>query len=212
MPTAQQILSQKLRSVWPHLHERGRRILAAAEALARGRGGVSQVSRACGLSRVTILQGIRDLEAPVLPEGRIRRPGGGRKALVTQDPSLPQVLESLVEPLARGDPQSPLRWTCKSTRRLASELTAQKHPISHGKVAQLLRGLDYRLQGTRKTEEGTDHPDRDAQFRYINRAVRRALAQSAPVISVDTKKKALVGNFANPGRQWRPTKTAPLRR
>ena len=127
---------------------------------------------------------------------------------MTQDPSLPQVLESLVEPLARGDPQSPLRWTCKSTRTLASELTAQAHPISHEKVAQLLRGLDYRLQGTRKTEEGTDHPDRDAQFRYINRTVRRALAQGAPVISVDTKKKELVGNFANPGRQWRPTKTA----
>ena len=208
MPTSQPILSQKLRSVWPHLHERGRRILAAAEALVRGRGGVSQVSRACGLSRVTILQGIRDLQAPALPEGRIRRAGGGRKALETQDPALPAVLESLVEPLARGDPQSPLRWTCKSTRTLASELTAQAHPISHEKVAQLLRGLDYRLQGTRKTEEGTDHPDRDAQFRYINRTVRRALAQGAPVISVDTKKKELVGNFANPGRQWRPTKTA----
>ena len=208
MPTSQQILSQKLRSVWPHLHERGRRILAAAEALVRGRGGVSQVSRACGLSRVTILQGIRDLQAPALPEGRIRRAGGGRKALETQNPALPAVLESLVEPLARGDPQSPLRWTCKSTRTLASELTAQAHPISHEKVAQLLRGLDYRLQGTRKTEEGTDHPDRDAQFRYINRTVRRALAQGAPVISVDTKKKELVGNFANPGRQWRPTKTA----
>ena len=208
MPTAHQILSQKLRRVWPHLHERGRRILAAAEALARGRGGVSQVSRACGLSRVTILQGIRDLEAPALPAGRIRRAGGGRKALVTQDPSLPDVLESLVEPLARGDPQSPLRWTCKSTRTLASELTGQEHPIRHEKVAQLLRGLDYRLQGTRKTEEGTDHPDRDAQFRYINRTVRRALAQGAPVISVDTKKKELVGNFANQGRQWRPTKTA----
>ena len=208
MPTSQPILSQKLRSVWPHLHERGRRILAAAEALVRGRGGVSQVSRACGLSRVTILQGIRDLQAPALPEGRIRRAGGGRKALETQNPALPAVLESLVEPLARGDPQSPLRWTCKSTRTLASELTAQAHPISHEKVAQLLRGLDYRLQGTRKTEEGTDHPDRDAQFRYINRTVRRALAQGAPVISVDTKKKELVGNFANPGRQWRPTKTA----
>ena len=208
MPTAHQILSQKLRRVWPHLHERGRRILAAAEALARGRGGVSQVSRACGLSRVTILQGIRDLKAPALPEGRIRRSGGGRKALVTHDPSLPDLLESLVEPLARGDPQSPLRWTCKSTRTLASELTAQEHPISHEKVAQLLRELDYRLQGTRKTEEGTDHPDRDAQFRYINRTVCRALAQGAPVISVDTKKKELVGNFANQGRQWRPTKTA----
>jgi hypothetical protein len=184
-------------------------MLAAAEALAWGHGGVSQVSRACGLSRVTILHGIRDLAEPALPEGRVRRAGGGRKSLVTQDPGLPQVLESLVEPLARGDPQSPLRWTCKSTRTLARELTARQHPISHEKVAQLLRGLDYRLQGTRKTEEGRDHPDRDAQFGYINRAVRRALAQGTPVISADTKKKELVGNFANPGRQWRPTKTAP---
>ena len=184
-------------------------MLAAAEAVALGHGGVSQVSRACGLSRVTILHGIRDLAEPALPEGRVRRAGGGRKSLVTQDPALPQVLESLVEPLARGDPEAPLRWTCKSTRTLARELTTRQHPISHEKVAQLLRGLDYRLQGTRKTEEGADHPDRDAQFRYINRAVRRALAQGAPVISTDTKKKELVGNFDNPGQQWRPTKTAP---
>jgi Rhodopirellula transposase DDE domain len=184
-------------------------MLAAAEAVALGRGGVSQISRACGLSRVTILHGIRDLAGPALPDGRVRRAGGGRKSLVTQDPALPQVLESLVEPLARGDPESPLRWTCKSTRTLAQELTTRQHPISHEKVAQLLRGLDYRLQGTRKTEEGADHPDRDAQFRYINRAVRRALAQGTPVISTDTKKKELVGNFATPGRQWRPTKTAP---
>jgi Rhodopirellula transposase DDE domain len=184
-------------------------MLAAAEAVALGHGGVSQISRACGLSRVTILHGIRDLAEPALPEGRVRRAGGGRKSLVIQDPALPQVLESLVEPLARGDPESPLRWTCKSTRTLARELTTRQHPISHEKVAQLLRGLDYRLQGTRKTEEGADHPDRDAQFRYINRAVRRALAQGTPVISTDTKKKELVGNFDNPGRQWRPTKTAP---
>jgi hypothetical protein len=184
-------------------------MLTAAEAVALGHGGVSQISRACGLSRVTILHGIRDLAAPALPEGRVRRAGGGRKSLVTQDPALPQVLESLVEPLARGDPEAPLRWTCKSTRTLARELTTRQHPISHEKVAQLLRGLDYRLQGTRKTEEGADHPDRDAQFRYINRAVRRALAQGTPVISTDTKKKERVGNFDNPGRQWRPTQTAP---
>ena len=209
MPTASPALTEKLRRVWPHLNERGRRMLAAAEAVALGHGGVSQVSRACGLSRVTILHGIRDLAEPALPEGRVRREGGGRKSLVIQDPALPQVLESLVEPLARGDPESPLRWTCKSTRTLARELAVRQHPISHEKVAQLLRGLDYRLQGTRKTEEGTDHPDRDAQFRYINRAVRAALAHGTPMISVDTKKKELVGNFANPGRQWRPTQTAP---
>jgi hypothetical protein len=209
MSTAPHALTEKLRRVWPHLNERGRRMLAAAEALALGHGGVSQISRACGLSRVTILHGIRDLAEPALSEGRVRRAGGGRKSLVTQDPALPEVLESLVEPLARGDPEAPLRWTCKSTRTLARELTARRHPISHEKVAQLLRGLDYRLQGTRKTEEGADHPDRDAQFRYINRAVRHAVAHGTPVISVDTKKKELVGNFANPGQQWRPTKTAP---
>jgi hypothetical protein len=209
MAAAERELTQKLRRVFPHLNERGRRMLAAAEALAFGHGGVSLVSRACGLSRVTILKGIRDLHRPALPEGRVRRLGGGRKPLVTRDPALPTVLESLVEPLARGDPQSPLRWTCKSTRTLAQELTRRHHPISHEKVAQLLRGLDYRLQGTRKAEEGTDHPDRDAQFLYINTAVRRALAQGWPVISVDTKKKELVGNFANQGRQWRQTKTAP---
>lgn len=208
MPTTSQALSEKLRRIWPHLHERGRRILAATEALAWGHGGVSQVSRACGLSRVTILRGIRDLDAPPIPEGRVRRAGGGRTPLVRQDPALPHALESLVEPSARGDPESPLRWTCKSTRTLAQELTAREHPISHEKVAQLLRGLDYRLQGTRKTEEGTDHPDRDAQFRQINRAVRRALAHGIPVISVDTKKKELIGLFENRGRQWRPTKMA----
>jgi hypothetical protein len=183
-------------------------MVAAAEAVEYGHGGVSVVSRACGLSRVTITQGIRELDGAPLPEGRVRRAGGGRKPLVARDRALPGVLESLVEPLARGDPESPLRWTCKSTRTLAQELTRRKHPISHEKVAQLLRGLDYRLQGTRKTEEGTDHPDRDAQFRHINRAVRRAMGHGWPVISVDTKKKELIGNFANAGRQWRQTKTA----
>lgn len=183
-------------------------MLAAAEALAYGHGGVSVVSRACGLSRVTITQGIRELDGAPLPDGRVRRAGGGRKSLEARDGSLIGVLESLVEPLARGDPESPLRWTCKSTRTLAQELTYRQHPISHEKVAQLLRGLDYRLQGTRKTAEGTDHPDRDAQFRYINRTVRQAMRDGWPVISVDTKKKELVGNFANAGRQWRRTKTA----
>jgi hypothetical protein len=206
--TVPQGLVEKLGRVWPHLNERGRRMVAAAEALEYGHGGVSIVSRACGLSRVTIAQGIRELDEAPLPEGRVRRAGGGRKPVVARDPALLGVLESLVEPLARGDPESPLRWTCKSTRTLAQELTDDQHPISHEKVAQLLRGLDYRLQGTRKTEEGTDHPDRDAQFRHINRTVRRALAQGWPVISVDTKKKELIGNFANAGRQWRRTKRA----
>lgn len=203
-----QDLQEKLRRLWPHLNERGRRMLAAAEAMEIGHGGVSLVSRACGLSRVTITKGMRELAEGPLREGRVRRPGAGRKKLVVHDPKLPGALESLVEPLARGDPQSPLRWTCKSTRTLARELTRSHHPISHEKVAQLLRELDYSLQGNRKTEEGTDHPDRDAQFRHINKEVRLALAEGRPVISVDTKKKELIGNFENQGRQWRRTKTA----
>lgn len=178
-------------------------MLAASEAAQIGYGGVSLVSRACGLSRVTIMKGIVELDEPALPPERIRRSGGGRRLLIEQDPKLPEILESLVEPLARGDPESPLRWTCKSTRTLAAELTGRRHAVSHEKVAQLLRGMNYSLQANRKTEEGADHPDRDAQFRHINRQVQLALRQGQPVISVDTKKKELVGNFRNAGRQWR---------
>ena len=196
-------IREKLMRIWPHLNERSRRMLAATEAVGIGYGGVSVVSRSCGLSRVTITKGISELATPPLPEERIRRAGGGRQRLVVRDPGLTELLDSLVEPLSRGDPESPLRWTCKSTRVLAHELTDDQHPISHEKVAQLLRDLGYSLQGNRKTEEGVDHPDRDAQFRHINRAVRRALAQGWPVISVDTKKKELIGNFENKGRQWR---------
>jgi len=201
-------IRKKLHVLWPHLTERSRRMLAAAEATQLGYGGVSLVSRACGLSRVTITKGLSELAAPPLSEERIRRPGGGRRSLTDHDPKLPKLLESLVEPLARGDPQSPLRWTCKSTRTLAKELTGRRHPISHEKVAQLLRTLDYSLQGNRKTEEGDDHPDRDAQFRHINKEVRFALTEGWPVISVDTKKKELVGNFENAGQQWRKKQTA----
>jgi hypothetical protein len=201
-------LRNKLSSIWPHLNERGRRMVAAGEAVGLGYGGVSRVSRACGLSRVTITKGIQELQAEPLDPGRIRRPGAGRPKLTTRDPTLPGALEALVEPLARGDPESPLRWTCKSTRTLAKELTAQAHPISHEKVAQLLRSLKYSLQGNRKTEEGTDHPDRDAQFHYINEQVGRALAAHRPVISVDTKKKELIGNYENKGQTWRKAKTA----
>jgi len=181
--------------------------MAANEAVHEGHGGISRISRACGLSRVTIAKGVRELEAQPVAAGRIRRPGAGRHQLVVRDPELPRALEALVEPLARGDPQSPLRWTCKSTRTLAAELSRQQHPVSHEKVAQFLREMDYSLQGNRKTEEGTDHPDRDAQFQYINDHVRRALAARRPVISVDTKKKELVGNYANKGRQWRKSQS-----
>lgn len=196
-------IRNKLDQMWPHLNERSRRMLAGAEALQIGYGGVSLVSRACGLSRVTITKAIKELQEAPIAEGRIRRSGGGRRLLTQLDTGLTKALESLVEPLTRGDPMSPLRWTCKSTRTLARELTRSKHPISHEKVAQLLWDKGYSLQGNRKTEEGEDHPDRDAQFRHINREVRRALAKSQPVISVDTKKKELVGNFENKGRQWR---------
>src|SRR6266850_7365125 len=201
-------LVAKLGRVWPHLNERGRRMVAATEAVELGYGGVSVVSRACGLSRVTITQGIRELDEAPLPDGRVRRAGGGRKPLVERDRALVGVLESLVEPLARGDPESPLRWTCKSTRTLAQELTDRQHPISHETVARLLRDMDYSLQGNRKTEEGEDHPHRDAQFRHINKEVRLALACGWPVISVDTKKKELIGNYENKGQQWRRKSTA----
>ena len=182
-------------------------MMAANEARQLGHGGVSKISRACGLSRVTITKGMRELRDRPLTPGRIRRPGGGRATLLRLDPDLPRRLEGLVEPLARGDPESPLRWTSKSTRALAEELTAQHHPVSHEKVAQFLRQMDYSLQGNRKTEEGDDHPDRDAQFEHINEQVRQALAAGRPVISVDTKEKELIGNYENQGRQWRKSKS-----
>lgn len=185
-------------------------MLAANEALHEGHGGITRISRVCGLSRVTITKGIRELDQEPIAAGRIRRPGGGRRKLVVRDPDLPQALEKLVEPLTRGDPQSPLRWTCKSTRTLAAELLSQRHPISHETVAQLLRGMDYSLQGNRKTEEGADHPDRNAQFLHINEQVRLAMNAGRPVISVDTKKKELIGNYENTGRQWRKSKSPEL--
>jgi len=200
-------LKRKFVQLWPHLNERTKRIVAAEEALRLGYGGISLVSRACGLSRVTITKAMGELGAGPLAAGRVRRSGAGRRKLVVRDPDLPHALEALVEPLTRGDPESPLRWTCKSTRVLATELSLQNHPLSHEKVAQLLRDMDYSLQGNRKTEEGNDHPDRDEQFRYINEQVRRALVAGRPVISVDTKKKELIGNFQNRGRQWRKKKS-----
>ena len=200
-------LQAKLASVWPLLDERTRRLMAANEARALGHGGISEVSRACGLSRKAIANGIREIEAGTAPPpGRVRQPGAGRKKITAHDPRLMGALERLVEPETRGDPESPLRWTCKSTRTLAAQLTRHKHPISHMKVAQLLHEQGYSLQSNRKTQEGGDHPDRDAQFRHINTQVKRALAKGTPVISVDTKKKELVGNYENGGQQWLPAK------
>jgi hypothetical protein len=204
------LLRQKFASVWPMLDERTRRLMAASEALVLPYGGVSRVHRACGLSRNAIAKGIREIQSgTALEAGRVRRRGAGRKPITVHDPRLVVALDRLIEPDTLGDPESPLRWVCKSTRVLAAELSRQRHPISHVKRAQLLHQQHYSLQGTRKTEEGADHPDRDAQFRHINASVKKALAAGIPVLSVDTKKKELIGNYANAGRQWRPVRHAP---
>ena len=201
-------LPQKFAAVWSLLDERTRRIIAADEAMNLGYGGISTVSKASGLSRKAIAHGIQDIiNGYCPPEGHIRRVGAGRKKIETNDPKLLDVLNHLIEPETRGEPESPLRWICKSTRILAAQLTKQKHPISHVKVAQLLHEQNYSLQSNRKTEEGEDHPDRDAQFRYINNQVKKALETGTPVISVDTKKKELIGNYVNSGQQWLPAKT-----
>ncbi len=203
MSTAAERLRQKFRAAWPHLDERTRRIMAASEAVSLGYGGVSIVSRACGLSRKAIHKGMHELEEGEPLVGRVRRAGAGRKSITQSDPELMQALEGLIDEQTRGDPESALRWICKSTRAIAQELAEQDHPISHVKVAQVLHDLDYSLQSNRKTEEGADHPDRDAQFRHINLTVKRYLRHGLPVISVDTKKKELIGNYHNAGRQWR---------
>jgi len=188
------------------LDERGRRAVAAAEALALGWGGITAVSHATGLSRKTIARGIQELQGgESAPPGRIRRAGGGRKKTIDKDPTLLTDLERLVEPTTRGDPESPLRWTCKSVRRLAAQLGQRGHQVSHQLVSELLHALDYRLQANRKTREGDSHPDRDAQFGHISTTADAFLSAGDPVISVDTKKKELVGDFKNSGREWQPT-------
>lgn len=187
------------------LDERARRLWAATEARAAGRGGFTAVLQATGMSSRTLARGMRELDSgEKLPPTRVRRPGGGRKAAKILDPSLVVALEELVEPVTRGDPESPLRWTSKSLRRLSEELRAQGYQASHTLVGQLLREAGYSLQANRKTREGTNHPDRNAQFEQINRRVRRQLKRGGPAISVDTKKKELVGNFKNGGQEWRP--------
>jgi hypothetical protein len=188
------------------LDERGRRAVAASEARAIGRGGGAAVARATGLARRVIEDGIKELRGavPGAGPGRVRRPGGGRKKIAQTDPTALADLERLVEPTTRGDPESPLRWTCTGIRRLAAELRALGHQVSHQWVAEALRGLEYALQGNRTTREGADHPDRDAQFDHIGDAAAVALLAGEPVISVDAKKKELVGDFKNGGREWRP--------
>ena len=187
------------------LDERSHRLVAGAESLALDRGGISAVSRATGMSRPVIRQGIAELKNPETAlTGRVRRPGAGRKRIAEREAAVIRDLERLVEPVTRGDPESPLRWTCKSVRRLAEELNRQGHTISYPVVAELLRDLGYSLQANRKSKEGSSHPDRNAQFEHINRKVKRFLAGKQPVISVDTKKKELVGDFRNGGREVRP--------
>src|SRR6202790_1407594 len=189
----------------PHLNERERRLFAATEAAAAGYGGIAAVSAATGIAVSTIGRGLKDLaEASGLVPGRVRRAGGGRKPLGASKPGLLRGLMALVEPGERGDPMSPLRWTCKSLRQLAAELVARGYQVSRTVVGELLKAQKFSLQANRKTNEGGDHPDRDAQFSYINQSVTTALAAQQPVISVDTKKKELVGDFKNAGREWRP--------
>jgi hypothetical protein len=202
-----QRIQRKFQSLAPLLDERSRRQWAATEAVELAWGGVTSVAAATGLSRTTIAAGVRELQSRddgTLPEPRIRRPGGGRKCLVDTDPGLLWALDALIDPLTRGDPQSPLRWTCKSTRRLAAELSRQRHPVSDRTVAALLLDLGYSLQANRKTREGSNHPDRNAQFEYINAQVRRLQKRGQPVVSVDTKKKELLGDFKNAGQEWQP--------
>lgn len=211
MQNAKQLhqIEMKFRSLAPLLDERIRRQWAAAEAVAYGWGGVSAVSSATGMSADTIRKGMAELAvreaAPDAEiDARIRKQGGGRKRITDKDAELAEALERLVDPATRGDPESPLRWTCKSTHRLAKELTQQGHPVSARTVAHLLKAAGYSLQGNRKTKEGESHVDRNAQFDYINRTVKRFQQRGQPVISVDTKKKELVGQFKNGGREWEP--------
>jgi transposase len=210
MAETREMLAAKFEVIFPHLDERQRRLLMGAEARVLGHGGIRAVAAAAGVREATVSAGVDELDAGVAPLGRVRRPGGGRKRAAVADPGLRPALLALVEPDERGDPMSPLRWTTKSTRTLAAQLTAQGHRVSADTVADLLREEGFSLQANTKTIEGKQHPDRDAQFRYINEEVKSFQRSADPVISVDTKKKELVGQFSNAGRQWRP-KGEPVR-
>ena len=198
------VLAVKFQVIFPHLDERQRRLLMGAEARALGHGGIRVVARAAGVREATVSLGVDELDSGAEPLGRARRPGGGRKRAAELDPELRPALLALVEPEERGDPMSPLRWTTKSTRTLAAELARQGHKVSADTVGDLLREEGFSLRGNAKTIEGRQHPDRDAQFRYISGQARAHQAAGEPVISVDTKKKELVGTFRNGGREWRP--------
>jgi transposase len=214
MSDAQARIAEKFRMLSAVMDEQMRRLWAASEAHVLGYGGVSTVVRAIGLTRPTITAGLKELETsrraePAGPKRRVRRAGAGRRSLTEVDPGLRPALERLVEPSTRGDPMSPLRWTCKSVRVLAAELARQGHPVSHQKVAELLQEAGYSLQANRKTREGASHPDRNAQFEHIARRCQEFQRRGQPVISVDTKKKELVGEFRNAGREWHPAGQPP---
>ena len=200
-------LIQKFAAILPHLNEKQRRLILAAEARSLGHGGISRLARASGISRTTIQKALREANRPDTPPDRIRPARGGRKKTRDREPSLHSDLEALVNPDTRGDPISPLRWTCKSTRQLAEALKEHGHHVSEHSVPDLLHEAGYSLQANAKTLEGSRHPDRDAQFRYLNDQIKVRLAQGVPVVSVDTKKKELVGAYKKGGQEWQPKGT-----
>jgi hypothetical protein len=207
---SEKAIAERYRLLGPELNERQRRAFAGSEARTFGRGGIAAAARACGLSETTVRKGLVELRAgDRIDPGRVRRPGAGRPQLTDIDPELTAALRALVDAGTRGDPERVLLWTCKSSRNLARELTAQGHPVGYRTIPKLLRLLGYSLQSARKTLEGKQHPDRDAQFRHINNTVTAAISAGQPAISIDTKKKELVGEFKNAGRQWHPKGSPP---
>ncbi|MDR1871266.1 MAG: ISAzo13 family transposase [Deltaproteobacteria bacterium] len=203
-------VERKIHNIWPHLNERQRRLLAAAEAVELGHGGITAISEICGLSRVTITKGIKELDEDPIEAGKLRKPGSGRPQLLSNDPEIMDDLLYILEDSTRGDPENLICWTSKSTRNIAKELCRKGHKISYFKVRHLLLDLGYSLQSNRKVLEGKQHEDRDDQFKFINELCKKALNEGQPVLSVDTKKKELVGNHKNPGQQWRE-KSNPIK-
>ena len=195
-------LKKKLSVILPELNEKQKRLLVAVEALELGYGGVSTIANITGISRPTIIRGIKDLNSNNDSSKRIRNNGAGRKKIITKNPNIRSVLEKIVEPDERGDPETPLRWTCKSVRNISDLLKERGYNVGKQTVANILHELEFSLQGNKKTQEGKDHPDRDKQFKFINKSVKLFLFNKLPVISVDTKKKELVGNYKNNGKEW----------